>query len=272
MTKTAQKYGKQVVRENKELKMVRLGLVRVSSACQREIRPAWVEELVANFDLDKIGTPEVSHRDGYFYVMDGQHRIEAIKRFLGEGWKEQHVQCWVSEGLTEEQEAETFLSLNNRKPVDVFQKFKVAVRANRSAENEIAWIVKEEGLTISQQAVEGSVGAVGTLLKVHKRNGPDTLRRALCLARDSFGDAGMRAVVLDGFGLLCHRYNGVLDEKSTAASLGKMNGGVSGLLGTAEQLRQKTGSSKAQCIAAAAVTVINRDRDNKKKLQPWFKN
>lgn len=272
--RTAVKYGKQILRENKKLQLVRLGSMRISEACQRELRPTWVDELVASFDLDKFGTPEVSHRGPYYYVMDGQHRIDALKKALfdDKGWEEQHIECWVSEGLSEEDEAETFLALNHRKTIDTFQKFKVAVRANRPAENEIVKIVQAEGLTVSQQGVAGAVGAVGALVKVYKRNGGESLQRALRLARDSYGDPGLCSIVIDGFGLLCHRYNGVLDEKSTAAALSRIHGGVSGLLGSAEQLRQKTGSSKAQCVAAAAVTVINRDRDNKKKLQAWFKN
>lgn len=270
-SKTAQKYGKQIVRLNRTLRSVKISLMKVSPLCQRELKQHWVDELTANFDPVKLGTPEVSHREGYYYIMDGQHRIEAAKAYLG-NWEDQHLDCWVAEGLTEEEEAEVFLSLNDRKSVDVFQKFKVAVRAGRPAEVEISLIVKDESLTISTQTVPGAVRAVGTLLRVHRRNGPDTLRRALRLARDSYGDPGLDATIIDGFGLLCHRYNGVLDERSSVASLSRAHGGVNGLLGAAEQLRQKTGSAKTQCVAAAAVTIINRDRKSTKKLQPWFKN
>jgi len=264
------KLTKQLIRANRELANVPFKLMKVSPLCQREVRQAWIDKLVVEFDIDKIGVPEVSARDGYFFIMDGQHRIEACKRWLVQ-WEDQHLQCWVAHGLSEEQEAEISLSLNDRVAVDSFQKFKVAVRANRQAETEIAQIVTDEKLTISTQKIPGAVSAVSTLLKVHKRNGPDSLRRSLRLARDSYGDAGMQALVLDGFGLLCHRYNGVLDERRSVDSLAAARGGVNGLLNQAEQLRIKTGSSKAQCIAAVAVIIINRDRHTK-KLQPWFKS
>lgn len=273
MTKTAAKYNKQVLRVNRELKLVKLSLMKVSTVGQRELRPEWVEYLIVNFDLDKLGTPEVSHRDGVFYIMDGQHRIAALKRWLEEGWEDQHVQCWVAEGLTEEQEAEYFLGLNDRKGIESFQKFKVSVQAGREAETEISHILKEEGLRATPQQIPGAVGAVGTLLKVYRRNGPGTLQRALHLAKEAYGSAGMISTVLDGFGLLCHRYNGVLDQQSAVRALAGAHGGVNGLLNSAEMLRQKTGSSKAQCVAASAVTLINRNRDGKKhRLTPWFKD
>jgi len=109
-------------------------------------------------------------------------------------------------------------------------------------------------------------------MRVYQRDGAECLRRALRLARDANGDPGLDAMVIDGFGMLCHRYSGGLDDTVAITTLSQAYGGVNGLLGNAEQLRQKTGSSKAQCVAAAAVTIINRGRAGKKKLQSWFKD
>jgi hypothetical protein len=268
--KTAEKYDKQILRKNRDLRLVKLGLMKVSAMSQRELKQSWVDDLVANFDPDQMGNPEVSHRDGYFYIMDGQHRVEAVKAWIGVGWQEQHIQCWVAEGLTEEQEAETFLQLNNRKNVDTFQKFRVGLRAGRPTEVAIDKLVKQEGLRISTQKVPGAVACVGTLRKVYDRNGSDALSRTLRLARDSFGDAGFESNVIDGFGMLCHRYNGQLNEKIAVEALGRMHGGVKGLLGIAETLRNKTGNSKASCVAAAAVPVINRA--SKIKMPDWWKS
>lgn len=263
---------REIVRANRALRFIRLGRTKVAEYAQRKLNHARVDHLANNMDIDQLGTPEVSERAGYFFIMDGQHRIEALKLWLGKGWEDQELQCWVATGLTEQEEAEIFLRMNDTLVVGTFEKFRIARRAGRKEEVEIGEIVEREGLNICQQSQPGAVHCVGTLKTVFVRDGGAGLSRTLALARDSFGDSGMAASVIDGLGLLCHRYNGTLDETSAAKSLNKAHGGVSGLLGSAEQLRQKTGSPKGHCVAAAAVEIINRDLKVGKKLASWWKN
>ena len=61
------------------LRWVRLGDMRVSPKAQREFRKAHAESLAANFDLEAIGFPVVSLRGGDYWIIDGQHRIAALK-------------------------------------------------------------------------------------------------------------------------------------------------------------------------------------------------
>jgi hypothetical protein len=269
--KTADKYGKQLPRNNREIQWVKLGKMKVSALVQRELKPSRVDYLSSVFNLEMLGNPEVSFRDGHYYIMDGQHRIEAVKNWLGKGWEDQCIQCWVATGLSEKDEAEIFLTLNDTLSIDTFQKFKVALRAGREIEIAIACIVNNEHLVISKDNVPGGIHAVGTLKRVYIRDGAQSLGRALVLIRDAFGDSGLDAIVIDGFGMLCNRYNGVLDEKQSAITLSNAHGGVKGLIGMAEALRLKTGNGQAHCVAAAAVNIINRDRKNKDKLVGWFK-
>src|SRR5262245_46635520 len=188
--KTANKYEKQVPHAG-QIELVRLNLMKVSEHAQRERKDTWVEYLIANFDIDKMGLPEVNHRQGYYFIMDSQHRVEAVKEYLGECWVDQFIECRVYEGLTEAEEAEKFLSLNDRKGVEVFQKFKVAVNAGRPTETDISRILKEQKLTPSKYDIPSAIRCVGTLITIHKRNGPDTLQRALRLATSAYGDPGL---------------------------------------------------------------------------------
>ena len=126
-------------------------------------------------------------------------------------------------------------------------------------------------VTFSNNEIPGKIGAVGTLKRSYVRDGADALGRSLLLIKNSFGDAGFESRIIDGFGLICNRYNGVLDGKAAAIALSKTNGGPRGLLNMAEALHIKTGQLKYQCVAAAAVNVINRDRTGKSKLVSWFK-
>lgn len=82
------------------LRWVPISLMRTSPVAQRELNQSRVDYIAANFDPEDLGTPTVSHRDGHFYVIDGQHRVEALKQI---GWGDQQIQCWSYDGLNEEQ-------------------------------------------------------------------------------------------------------------------------------------------------------------------------
>lgn len=252
------------------LRWIPLGKMRVSSMAQRDLVPARVDRLAAEFDPDLLGYPAVSDRDGHFWIVDGQHRIEAFKQWLGEDWETQQIQCAVYTGLDEESEAALFDRLNDTLAVNAFDKFRVRVNAGYPIETDIDRQVRLEGLVISRDGVPGAIRAVGTLRKVYTRTDAATLGRTLRIIRDAYGDHGLEAPVIDGLGHLCQRYNGELEDDTAIARLSKAHGGANGLLGLAEKIRHQTGQPKAHCVAAAAVDIINRGKGGK-KLPSWWK-
>jgi ParB-like nuclease domain len=254
------------VERDARLRWVPITETKSSPMAQRDLKQSRIDALAANFDLEQLGTPTVNHRDGFWYIIDGQHRIAALKEI---GYGDQQVQCWAYEGLTEKEEAEKFLKLNDYLAVNAFAKFRIGVRAERTEETDIDRIVQAQGLHISQNKGEGAISAVATLRKVYRRS-PATLARTLRLVRDSYGDAGLEGPVIEGVGLLCHRYNGDLDDERTVKALSTALGGVNGLLGKAEVLRKQTHQARSHCVAAAAVELINQGRGGK-KLPSWWK-
>ena len=263
--------GSHRVEREARLRWVPLAKTRVSPLAQRDLNPSRVDKLLAAFDPELLDAPTVNERDGWFYIIDGHHRISALKEWFAEEWDTQQVQCWAYAGLTEGEEAEKFLRLNDVLPVSAFDKFKVAITAGRMDEIDIDRTVRAQGLVVSRDGVPGAVRAVGTLTKVYKRSDAATLGRALRIIRDAYGDAGLEAAVIDGLGHLCQRYNGELDEATAVTKLGKAHGGVNGLLAKAEVLRKQTGNYKSHCVAAAAVDIINSGRGGT-KLPSWWKS
>lgn len=249
------------------LRWVALTQMRVNPLAQRDLNQARVSRLAAVFDIEQMGNPVVSHRGEWYYLVDGQHRIAALKLWLGD-WENQQVQCWCYEGLTEAQEAEQFLKQNDTLTVNAFAKFKVAVQAGRDAEADVDRIVRALGLRITRGP--GGISAVATLRRVYVRGGPSVLSKTLRIIRDAYGDAGLDGAVIDGIGLLCQRYDGQLSKHRAVERLSSAHAGVSGLLNRAGQMRQSTGSATAECVAAAAVEVINRGSGGK-KLTSWWK-
>lgn len=253
------------------LTWVALGVMRTPMMAQRELKPGRVDHIAANMDLEQIGTPTVNKRGGLFYIIDGQHRVEAYKQWVGEGWENQQLQCWTYDGLSETEEAEAFLKLNDTLTVQAFDKFRIGLNADRPEETEIAAIVQKSGLTISQSRAEGTIGAVGTLRRVYRREGHQVLARALGIIRDAYGTPGLEAQVIDGIGLLCGRYNGDLNTETAVTRLSSVSGGLAGLMNRAYMAKNQTNAPLNQCVAAAAVDVINRGKGGK-KLPAWWKN
>lgn len=245
------------------LRWVVVSEIHVNPLAQRELRPGWAAQIAGDFDPDRFSPPLLSLRHGKHYVIDGQHRIEAMRIM---GWDDQQVQCWVYEGLTEAQEADLFLWHNNRRSVAAFDTFRVAVKADRDVETDINRIVLANGLKVSQDA--DGISAVGALRKVYRHGGP-VLGRTLRVIRDSYGTPGMRREVIEGIGLLCSRYNGDLDDTKAVQRLGGVHAGVNGLTGKAQQMKKATGAALTECVAAAAVEIINGGRGGK-KLPSWW--
>jgi len=250
------------------LTRVRLGDMAVSALGQRKLRPSRVNYLIATLDLEKLGAFTVNWRDGKAYLVDGQHRQQAL---LGSDFDPDYtVDCWTYIGLTEQEEADMFLGFADVLTINGFEKFGIAVVAGYPVETDIAKIVDEAGLRITRDDLPGAVHAVGTLRRIYVRGGDTTLRRTLAVARDAFGDPGMEAVILDGLALLLGRYGDKVDDAVLVAKLANLGGGAKALSAKAEILRQRVGKPKGQCVAAVAVGLYNSGRVGP-RVTPWWK-
>ena len=246
------------------VRWVRVNDIRTSSNAQRELREHMAEKIAANFDPDKLGVPVLSHRDGRYWVVDGQHRIAALKHM---DYGDQLIECQVYDALDEAAEAELFLGLNTKLTMRPIDTFLVSLTAQRPRELRIAATVHSEGLAIGTGKTQ--IGAVTALGAVYDVAGEDRLAATLRIIRDAFGSAGMRAEMIRGVGLVAHRYNGQLDEQRTVEKLSRAHGGMSGLMAKSEVIRRQVGRPKPHCIAAAIVETINAGRGGK-KLPDWW--
>ncbi len=250
------------------LRWIPLSRITVSDLAQREIKPSRVDYLVAHFDHEQLGTPVVNERNGKFFVIDGQHRAAAAREVYG---PDHQIQCWAYVGLTEAEEAEKFLQINDVLSVSAMDKYEIGVEAGREIECDIDRIVRACGLIVTRQSsVEGGIGAVGTLRRVYTRAGAHVLGRTLRIIDAAYGTPGLDAAVIDGIGYLCGRYNGELQDEHAVVKLRNVRGGVSGLLGKAALIKERTRQPFNQCVAAAAVEVINSGRGGK-KLAGWWR-
>lgn len=250
------------------IKAVPLAMMRVNPLAQRDLNAARVDQIAAAFNPDALAIPTVNQRGDTFHIVDGQHRVEALKRFLGD-WKDQKIECTVYVDLTDQEEADLFLELNNTRVVGAFPKFMAAITAGRETETSVKKVVERTGLAISHSDGDNTVSAVSTLVKIYERSDGKTLARALSIVHQSFGAPGLSGPVIDGMAYVCQRYNGSLQDQGVIERLNSMRGGVGALLASAHVLKKQTHKPLTQCVAAAIVESINRKRGGN-KLPSWW--
>lgn len=251
---------------SKHLQWVRVDKIRISPRAQREQKPWWYKEIANNFDPDRFDVPHVNRRtpaDDAYWCFDGGHRIMALNEL---GWADQQVQCWVYEGLAEQDEADLFLHLNNRRNVNGMEKFKVAVVAGREMQCDIDRIARAAGLSVGTGPK--SIRAVAALEKVYAY-GPGILSLTLRLIRDAYGLRGFESKIITGIGLFAATYVGAFEESRVINQLTRKMGGVTGLLGDAERIKSSHGVTLSEGVAAATVETYNSGRGGK-KLPKWW--
>jgi len=77
---------------------------------QRPVNPEDVDRLIARWNPCLLTPIVVSYRDGNFNVVDGQHRIAAMRKMAGGG--DVIIPCIIYTGLTYEREAELYYMLD----------------------------------------------------------------------------------------------------------------------------------------------------------------
>jgi hypothetical protein len=237
---------------------------------QRKFRKAHGDHISKNLDLNKLGIPVMNHRDGVFWILDGQHRIYAMRENGFEGYA---MDCEVYENLTDAEMAHVFLGRDDRKAIDVFSKFHIACTAGHVEEMDIRRCVETQGLKISKNRGVDCVCCVSALRRVYDRDGVTVLGRALRTIRKAFGGDpyAFDANMIDGLSMVFNRFEGQAKEVEMGDRLSSFTHGVSGILRRAESVRMRTGNQKAQCVAAVAVEIYNKSGRGP-KLPEWWKS
>jgi len=238
---------------------------------QREFRKAHGDNIAADLDLNKIGFPIVNHREGVFWVLDGQHRIYALKQ---NGFEQDNLDCEVYEGLTDAEMADIFLGRDRRKQIAPYDKFHVSCTAGYKRELDILRAIESNGQRVSRERGEG-ITAVGALGGVYDRSGDAVVGQVIRTINLSFsgdGDAFDRSII-EGLGLVFNRYNGRTNEKALGQRLAQLKHGARELLRKAESIRERTGNQKKHCVAAAVVDIYNKGEGahGKGRLPAWWK-
>lgn len=265
--------AKQPSRRPSKIRPVSIALMRTPPALvtQREFRKAHGDRIAADLDLNKIGFPIVNHRDGIFWVLDGQHRIYALKQ---NGFEKDNLDCEVYEDLSDAEMADIFLGRDARRQIAPYDKFHVSCTAGYRRERDILRTVESNGQRISRDRTEG-ISAVGALGAVYDRSGDVVLGQIIRTINLGFGGDPLAfdRSVIEGLGMVFNRYNGQTNEKSLGQRLSTLRQGARELLRKAEAIRERTGNQKKHCVAAVVVDIYNKSEapHSKNRLPSWWK-
>lgn len=130
---------------------------------QRLLHSDEVERIVKDFIPGKLGVLEVSEReDGRYAVIDGQHRMVALRRL---GFK--FARCNVVHGLSVQDEAYNFAhQRDNTKNLTARDRFKSSVIAGEEVSTKINYILTKNGYSTEAGGQGARIEAVAALAKV----------------------------------------------------------------------------------------------------------
>lgn len=162
-----------------ELPVNELFIAKYNRPVRNDVAKAWGN----NFDMRLVGSIIVSHRDGAYYIMDGQHRVQAAKI---KGVKT--LPCIVHEKLTYQEEADLFVELNKqRHGLLVFDIFNGQREAGDMDAIEMQKAVESTGYAINRGSGTMKIQAIQVLMKIYKIDGPEMIADVLTVIKDAWG-------------------------------------------------------------------------------------
>lgn len=218
-----------------EVKSLPANLLSVDPDVQRVLNESRARLLADSFEENALSVFTVSARSYLdpasntaktrYVVLDGQTRLRAIHLFTGTDQSALPVLCQIYYGLTRQQEAEIFLSHNNRAAIRSVDKFRLAIVAKEEWALDLAKVVNSHGFEIGRGArVTHRFTAVSTAKKIMGLpDGLDTLNRAFDLLVRAWGHRAntASAEAIDGVGMLYHRHGAAVATVSFAKRLAR---------------------------------------------------
>ena len=191
---------------------------------QRPVNPKEVDRLIREWDERLLDPVTVSFRDGKFYVVDGQHRISAMRKM--NGGRGIMVDCKVYNGLTYEQEADLCYKLDKaKKRLSLSQSTNVLAESGVDAEiTEVKRLVENCGFIWALGKSHGKTGEIVStraLVNAYRLLGGASFTRMLQLLWDTWkGDPrSLTAALLAGMALFVKTYDTELNDRTFISRL-----------------------------------------------------
>lgn len=190
---------------------------------QRKFNKRHGDTLAANFTMEKFKPIDVSFRNGKYYVIDGQHRLYALKKRHG---GECSILCHVHYGMTEYDEAMFFLDqLKDTKVILTNERMRIRYMIGDEIVTGMVRGAEKVGfnITFETNKANNRICALAALELVYKALGYADYVRMLTTLKKAYNgrsDSLVREIIL-GMGYFFKTYAGECDINAIANSLKK---------------------------------------------------
>lgn len=255
-------------------------LLDVDPDVQRRANESRIAKIAADFHEGALGVLVVSARLGLdpgsntaftrYVVLDGQTRLAALRKFTGTEDTTFPLVCQVFHGLTRAEEAEIFLTHNDRAAVRKIDLFRLALVARQAWAIELDEIVSRHGYAAKDSATpERRFTAISTAQRIIRlADGKNALDRAFELLSRSWGYRvnAASAEAIDGLGVLFHRHGSEVEVVKFAAKLASTDTPQT-FKANVMAYRAATGISRTEAAYRYVLKVYNSGRRTK-ALEP----
>lgn len=213
-----------------ERKQLPTGILFSGQPYQRKVKMPRVRQIVDEFDPKLLDEVVVSFRDGRYNVVDGQHRIAALK--LMNGGMDIMVNCKIANGLTYEQEADLYERLDaSKKRLTVAD----ATRAKIEAQNDpmildIQRILSLYGLKWTFSSSGGNAGnnriaSARAVTNAYKALGSLLFERMIKLLKKAWNGSkeSLNAYIISGLALFVETYKAELNDQIFIKKLSRVS-------------------------------------------------
>jgi hypothetical protein len=224
---------------------------------QRSVNENKVRLIMNNFNEHAIGVVTLSMREnGDLYIIDGSHRIEALKR-LGLGGSDLNAIVFFDLSLEEESELFILMNENRTKPkrADIH---KASALSNIGAASEINEMLASIGLHIGSKPGENTVRAITHLYKVYDKVGIETLKKVMTVLIDANGNhsSSFQAEYMTAVGMIFAKFKNV-DSTRLAVAIASAGSPTLALANAGMKASNKTPLAKVVSLAVMFVDLYN---------------
>ena len=238
---------------------------------QRPVDEKEVNRLIREWDDRLLDPLVVSFRDGKFNVVDGQHRVAAMRKM--NGGKEVMVPCIIYSGLTYEQEADLCYKLDKAK-----KRLTLAQATNALAESgtdadirTVKSLIEANGFVWAldrRTRAANEIGSIRALMKSWRALGNEEFSRMLVLLRCTWGGHpySLTSFVFSGMTTFLKTYSAEMDDRIFIRQLSKVEPDEIVRRGKLDFSTNNNGLRYARVI----LEKYNNQRKNAKKLPYRF--